>query len=123
MSESEHNGGISGQIESIVDRLERLDEERRALQADFKDVLDAGAEATGLSKAAFRNILRERRKSRQDMHALYSDMDAIRRALKMPDPLLPVDEDDDSPGVTLTPGQVVTLGEAIESLHLHRGAQ
>ena len=104
-------------IESAVDRLERLDEERRALAADFKDVLDEAASTTGLSKAAFRNILRERRRSRSEVHAVYTDMDAIRRALKMKDPLLPPDEDDDSPGVTngataRSDDEPITVGEA-----------
>lgn len=117
-----HNGGQDGEIKSIVDRLERLDEERRALASDMKDVLDAGSEATGISKAAFRNILRERRRTRSEVHATYSDMDKIRVALRMRDPLDPLD-DDESPGLmneepaAVDHGDFKSLGEALGELH------
>ncbi|MFL5063424.1 MAG: GapR family DNA-binding domain-containing protein [Xanthobacteraceae bacterium] len=92
MTTTGHNS--EGMIESYVDRLERLDEERRALASDMKDLMDEAASSTGFSKVSFRNILKERRKSRAEVHATYVEMDAIRRALRMRDPLEPPEEDE-----------------------------
>jgi uncharacterized protein (UPF0335 family) len=121
MSEGHNSAGM---VTGFIDRLERLDEEKRALGKDFTDLLEDAASSTGFSKVSFRNILRERRKSRHEVHATYVELVAIRRALKMRDPLLPPEEDDDSPGTMpersagATNGEpFVRLGEALRALY------
>jgi uncharacterized protein (UPF0335 family) len=120
-----NNDGVEGEIAGYVDRLERLDEEKRALGKDFTDLLEEAAGSTGFAKSSFRNILRERRKSRAEIHATYVEMDALRRALKMRDPLLPIEEDDDAPGVMPekppTDDTFIPLAESIEELREQLG--
>lgn len=112
-----HNSGAA--VQDFVDRLERLDEERRALAGDLKDLLEKAASSTGFAKASFRNLLRERRKSRGEVHATYVELAAMRRALGMRDPLEPPDEDEE-PGTLASvtasePGQGEDTGGATES--------
>lgn len=112
MSEIGHNR--DAMLKDFVDRLERLQEERKELQKDFAVLLNLAVEATGFNKSAIQNILKERAKPRSDVHAVHVDMDAIRRALGMPDPLLPPEDEPepDAAGSHTRVGALVALGDA-----------
>lgn len=87
--------GYTAEATQYIERLENLIQERKDLAADFKDVLEEAAGKLGLSKAAIKNVLKERTRDRVEVHITYRDMDKLRAALKMPDPLLADDDDDD----------------------------
>lgn len=90
-----HNSGDT--VQSFIDRLERLDEEIDGLKGDRADLLKEAASATGFAKVSYNNVVRERRKSRGEVHATYVEMAAIRRAIGQPDPLLPIEDDEPPP--------------------------
>ena len=53
-----------GQLKSIVERIERLEEEKKALASDIRDIF-AEAKSTGFDVKALRQVLKLRK---QDMH-------------------------------------------------------
>ncbi len=59
-----HNSEVGGiaadRLRSIVERIERLQEERKALQSDIKDIF-AEAKSAGFDHKAIRTILRIRK--------------------------------------------------------------
>lgn len=59
-----HNGIDAGHLKAFVERIERLEEEKRALQEDIKDVY-AEAKGAGYDKKMIRKIVSMRR---QDAH-------------------------------------------------------
>lgn len=74
MSENTSNvGGIAGdRLRSFIERVERLEEEKRGIQADIKDIY-AEAKGTGFDTKVMRQIVRIRRMEshqRQEMDAL-----------------------------------------------------
>lgn len=52
------------QLRSLIERIERLEEEKKALSSDIRDVF-AEAKATGFDVKAMRQVLKLRK---QDMH-------------------------------------------------------
>jgi len=80
-------GGIAGErLKSLVERIERLEEERRALGADIKEVY-AEAKGTGFDPKIMRQVIRLRRMDKDDLDEQESLLDVYRRALGM----LPLD--------------------------------
>lgn len=76
-------GGIAGErLRSFIERIERLEEEKRALAADIKEVY-AEAKVTGLDPAIMRKIVRERRMDKDDLDEQETLLDIYRRALGM----------------------------------------
>ena len=76
-------GGIAGeQLRSFVERIERLEEERRALSADIKDVY-AEAKGNGFDIAIMRQIIRIRRMDQDDVDEQETLLDIYKRALGM----------------------------------------
>ena len=65
------------QLRSIVERIERLEDEKRALADDVRDIYTE-AEANGFDKAALREIIRIRRKDPAERDALESLVDLYR---------------------------------------------
>jgi uncharacterized protein (UPF0335 family) len=60
-------GGIaSDQLKGIVERVEKLEEEKRAIGADIKDIF-AEAKGNGFDVKAIRTILKMRKKSRDEL--------------------------------------------------------
>ena len=64
MTEAGHNSINSPQLRAFIERLERLEEEKRALAEDIKDVY-AEAKGTGFDAKIMRKIVSLRR---QDSH-------------------------------------------------------
>src|SRR5690242_174155 len=67
-------------LKSIVERIERLEEEQRAIGGDKRDIY-AKAKDAGYNPKALRKIIAERRL--KDREALEAEMDAYRIALGM----------------------------------------
>lgn len=60
-----HNSGVSaGQLRSYVERVERLEEEKRETAEQIKEVC-AEAKSAGFDAKTLRRIVRERRKDRE----------------------------------------------------------
>lgn len=76
-------GGIAGeQLRSFIERIERLEEEKRALSADIKDVY-AEAKGNGFDVAIMRQIIRIRRMDQDDVDEQETLLDIYKRALGM----------------------------------------
>jgi uncharacterized protein (UPF0335 family) len=74
-------GGIAGdQLRSFIERIERLEEEKRTLAADIKDVY-AEAKGSGFDPAIMRQIIKERRADPDDLSEHETMLDLYRRAL------------------------------------------
>jgi len=74
MAEEKGNpGGVAaGQLRSLIERIERLEEEKAALAADIREVY-AEAKGTGFDTKAMRQIVRLRKldqSERQEQEAL-----------------------------------------------------
>lgn len=66
------NVTANGQLRSIVERLERLNEDKAAIVTDFKEVMNEAASA-GFDKKAIRAVLKfraEDRAKRQELEAI-----------------------------------------------------
>ena len=76
-------GGIAGdRLKSFIERIERLEEERRTLGADLKEVY-AEAKGTGFDTKIMRQIVRLRRMDKDDLDEQESLLDVYKRALGM----------------------------------------
>lgn len=76
-------GGIAAdRLRSIVDRIERLEEERKALGDDIKDV-KAEAKSAGFDVAVLNALLRLRKKEAAEVEEQETLLDLYRRALGM----------------------------------------
>jgi uncharacterized protein (UPF0335 family) len=76
-------GGIAGeQLKSFIERIERLEEEKRTLSADIKDVY-AEAKGSGFDIAIMRQIIRIRRMDQDDVDEQETLLDIYKRALGM----------------------------------------
>lgn len=81
MTDVGHNSG-HGQLRSFVDRIERLETEQRAIDADKKEVY-AEAKATGFNVKVMKRIIAERRKDPNQFAEEEVIMDLYRQALDM----------------------------------------
>ena len=76
-------GGIAGdRLKSFVERIERLEEERKALGDDIKEVY-AEAKGTGFDPKIMRQVIRLRRMDKDDLDEQETLLDVYRRALGM----------------------------------------
>ncbi len=76
-------GGIAGdRLRSIVDRIERLEEERRALAGDIKDIY-AEAKSAGFDVKVLRQLIRIRKEEPAEVEEQETLLDVYRRALGM----------------------------------------
>jgi uncharacterized protein (UPF0335 family) len=76
-------GGIAGdRLKSFVERIERLEEEKKALANDIKEVY-AEAKGTGFDTKIMRQIIRIRRMDKDDLDEQETLLDVYRRALGM----------------------------------------
>jgi uncharacterized protein (UPF0335 family) len=76
-------GGIAAdRLRSLVERIERLEEERKALANDIKDIY-AEAKSAGFDVKVLRQLIRLRRQEPADVEEQESLLDVYRRALGM----------------------------------------
>src|ERR1700730_547091 len=80
-------GGIAGErLRSFIERIERLEEEKRTLAADIKEVY-AEAKGNGFDAKIMRQIIRIRRMDKDDLDEQETLLDIYKRALGMlPEP-------------------------------------
>jgi uncharacterized protein (UPF0335 family) len=76
-------GGIAGeQLKSLIERIERLEEEKRALGEDIKEVY-AEAKGTGFEPKIMRQLIKIRRMDRDALDEEETLLDVYKRALGM----------------------------------------
>jgi uncharacterized protein (UPF0335 family) len=76
-------GGIAAdRLRTIVDRIERLEEERRALGNDIKDIY-AEAKSAGFDVKVLRALIRIRKQEAAEVEEQETLLDVYRRALGM----------------------------------------
>jgi uncharacterized protein (UPF0335 family) len=74
-------GGIAGdQLRSFVERIERLNEERKALSDDIKEVY-AEAKGAGFDTKVMRQLIKERGIDKDDLEEAQTILDVYRKAL------------------------------------------
>jgi uncharacterized protein (UPF0335 family) len=86
-TESEANpvetGGIAAdRLRSLIERIERLEEERKALGSDIKDIY-AEAKSAGFDVKVIRQLISIRRKEPAEVEEQETLLDVYRRALGM----------------------------------------
>jgi uncharacterized protein (UPF0335 family) len=81
-SDTEVGGIAADRLRSIIERIERLEEERKALASDVKDIF-AEAKSAGFDVAVVREILRIRKQEPADVEERETLLDLYRRALGM----------------------------------------
>lgn len=76
-------GGIAvDRLRSIIERVERLEEERKALAGDIKDIF-AEAKSAGFDVATIKQVLRLRKKEPAEIEEQETLLDLYKRALGM----------------------------------------
>ena len=76
-------GGIAAdRLRSIVERVERLEEERKALASDIKDIF-AEAKSAGFDVKVVKQIISIRKKEPAEVEEQETLLDLYRRALGM----------------------------------------
>ena len=76
-------GGIAAdRLRSIVERIERLEEERKALGGDIRDIY-AEAKSAGFDVKVLRQLIRIRKQEPADVEEQETLLDVYRRALGM----------------------------------------
>jgi len=76
-------GGIAGErLKSFIERIERLEEEKRALAEDIKEVFSE-AKGVGFDVKIMRQLIRLRRMDQEDLDEQEALLDTYKRALGM----------------------------------------
>ncbi len=76
-------GGIAAdQLKSVVERIERLEEDKKALSDDIRDIF-AEAKGNGFDVKILRQVIRLRKMDRADVAEQETILDLYRRALGM----------------------------------------
>jgi len=76
-------GGIAGaQLKSFIERIERLEDEKRALGEDVKEVY-AEAKGSGFEPKIMRQIIKIRRMDKEEHDEQETLLDLYKRALSM----------------------------------------
>lgn len=76
-------GGIAAdRLRSIIERTERLEEERKALSGDIKDIMTE-AKSAGFNVKVIRQIISIRKREPADVEEQETLLDIYRRALGM----------------------------------------
>lgn len=76
------NPNTAGQLKSIIERIENLEEEKRQIAADIKDVYGE-AKANGFDVKTLRKIVSLRRKEAAERHEEEALLETYLRALGM----------------------------------------
>jgi uncharacterized protein (UPF0335 family) len=76
-------GGIAGErLKSFIERIERLEEEKKALAEDIKEVF-AEAKGVGFDVKTMRQIVKLRKMDQDDLDEQEALLDTYKRALGM----------------------------------------
>jgi len=76
-------GGIAAdRLRSIVERIERLEEERKALASDIKDIYSE-AKSAGFDVKVLRQLIRVRKQEPAEVEEQETLLDVYRRAIGM----------------------------------------
>ncbi len=76
-------GGIAAdRLRSLVDRIERLEEERKALGSDIKDIYQE-AKSAGFDVKVLRQLIRMRKQEAAEIEEQETLLELYRRALGM----------------------------------------
>jgi uncharacterized protein (UPF0335 family) len=76
-------GGIAGeQLKSLIERIERLEDEKRALGEDIKEVY-AEAKGTGFDPKIMRQLIKIRKMDKDEHDEQESLLDLYKRAIGM----------------------------------------
>jgi uncharacterized protein (UPF0335 family) len=82
-------GGIAAdRLKSLIERIERLEEEKKAIAADIRDIF-AEAKGTGFDTKVMRQVLKLRRMEAADREEQETLLDLYLRALNMAPDLEP----------------------------------
>lgn len=76
------NSESAKRLQSLIERIERLEEERKALGSDIKDIY-AEAKSAGFDTKVMRKLIMERRQEPATIAEVMTLMDVYRRALGM----------------------------------------
>ncbi len=77
------SGGIAAdRLRSLIERIERLEDERKALGSDIKDIY-AEAKSAGFDVKVVRQLITIRKKEPADVEEAETLLDLYRRALGM----------------------------------------
>lgn len=86
--ESAQSGDVMGgnisvdRLRSLIERIERLEEERKALSSDIKDIYSE-AKSAGFDVKVIRQLIRIRKQEPADVEEQETLLDVYRRALGM----------------------------------------
>ena len=80
--EAQVGGVAADRLRSLIERIERLEEERKALGSDIKDLF-AEAKSAGFDVKVLRQIIRIRKQEPAEVEEQESLLDVYRRALGM----------------------------------------
>lgn len=76
-------GGIAApQLRSIVDRIERMEEEKKAISGDIKEIYDE-AKGSGFDAGIIRKVIAMRKRKAADLDEEQTILDLYLRALNM----------------------------------------
>jgi uncharacterized protein (UPF0335 family) len=85
-------GGIAGErLRSFIERIERLEDEKKTLADDIKEVY-AEAKGTGFDAKIMRQLIRIRRMDKDDLDEQETLLDIYKRALGMLPDMAPAAE-------------------------------
>ena len=76
------DGVAVDRLRSLVERIERMEEERRVIGSDIKDIY-AEAKSAGFDPKVLRQLIRVRRKEAAEVEEQETMLDTYRRALGM----------------------------------------
>ena len=83
VEEPAQQGNIAGdRLRSLIDRIERLEEERKALGSDIKDIF-AEAKAAGFDVKVLRQLIRIRKQEPAEVEEQETLLDLYKRAIGM----------------------------------------
>jgi uncharacterized protein (UPF0335 family) len=77
-----HNSGAADRLRSGIERIERLQEERKALNSDVKDIFSE-LKSAGFNIKAVREIIKLRAADPDDVEEQENDVDVYKVALGM----------------------------------------
>jgi uncharacterized protein (UPF0335 family) len=83
MSEQGDNSGIAGKrLKSLLERIERIQEERKALASDIKDIFDE-AKSAGFDVKIMRQVLARRKRDAAEVEEEDTMRDQYERVLSL----------------------------------------